>query len=847
MEHARQYVLRIPSRHGADGGCLVNGCLLSTYRLFADCSWDGREACVRALADGLLATPGPVTFAGGPDLGLDMLRLRPNLRDRLACWILDHADPSRPPSPGVPVCAPDQSPPAAWTVFLLDSRAANRHRMRRLAGGAPRVLGPEALWDWGRELIPDWAWIPERESVYPLDLPDFSPRPGLDVLLLDCPAKNLGLLPNGLAHVHNALQRAEVNAQTIDLDILLYHAFHAHRLLDAPQEMKTPAGRPLPDDPWQPEHCLLWKQPDVIDHFRADMDRAVEAVVEAAPRILGLSIHESNTLFSATLAERVKAARPETIILVGGYSCLYPDIGMDAFPLADVMVIGEADELLGSLVQDLLAGRDVTGTPGVMTRRGGPAAFTPGPKPEDLDTLDFPRYQWLDTSAYRNHNGYQLTPIVGSRGCRWSKCAFCTECFPWRTRSSANIAEEVQWLYAHGHDLFVFNDSDFNGDQQVILDFCREIEARNIVATFTGQLRVDRHNDLHFFQVLRRAGFQAVRFGIDAFSPNTLRTARKGYLVEHAKAVLEHCHEAGIFAEVNLIVGYPGETEQDIEATIANLLEMKDRIGRIAVINPLMLKAGSHFLDNSEQYGISFHRDKAELVADHPFGIPSALWYCESPLIDDDVRSERVFAVARAMREAGIPIGGVASARIDEMQRGEDGLRGGQRALATQRKAPADGTQADGRRLVAGAPFRHGGRFYAIAPEAARNLLHLHGEEETMERRPSWLERLRRLLRPAVSFPDASGLDALVQEQETSVLEHLDPADQQLLYEGFHGYNIVTLGRWRFGIRQGEPFDGPRAQTPGGYPPGACFVGTSLHQVTQAILTHLAMPSEAPA
>src|SRR5207253_7431522 len=64
---------------------------------------------------------------------------------------------------------------------------------------------------------------------------------------------------------------------------------------------------------------------------------------------------------------------------------------------------------------------------------------------------------------YRNYNGYQLTPIIASRGCRWSRCTFCAERFYWRIRSAKAFVDELAWLVEQGCRLFMFNESDLNG------------------------------------------------------------------------------------------------------------------------------------------------------------------------------------------------------------------------------------------------------------------------------------------------------------------------------------------------------------------------------------------------
>ena len=64
----------------------------------------------------------------------------------------------------------------------------------------------------------------------------------------------------------------------------------------------------------------------------------------------------------------MKDALPELVILVGGFSCYNPDIGLRAFPSADYMCIGESDLTVGSLVKQLVAGERPKDLPGVISR-----------------------------------------------------------------------------------------------------------------------------------------------------------------------------------------------------------------------------------------------------------------------------------------------------------------------------------------------------------------------------------------------------------------------------------------------------------------------------------------------
>lgn len=526
------------------------------------------------------------------------------------------------------------------------------------------------------ERIPHFSWGNASLSVYPMDVPPIEVEAGLDLLLLDCPARNLSLMPNGLAYVHNALKKTGINFQTLDLDIITYHNYHIHRIHNLCDTVTLPSGLELPEDPWQAMHYDIWNMSEVIDFFAPVIGEVADKIVAARPKILGMSIQACNEKFSRRLINIIRARSPETIILLGGYSCYNPDIGLRAFPEADYMCVGEADLSIGPLVETLVRDGHAANVPGVVSRNDDPSLpFIPAPMQHNLDELDFPKYEWIGTDIYVNFNGYRLTPVIASRGCRWARCTFCAERFYWRIRSPKNFVDELEWLASNGCHLFMFNESDLNGHPEMLLAICDEIIRRDLKVLLTGQLRIHKKCTRAYFDKLKAAGFVALRFGIDAFSANALRLQKKGYTKETVSNVLRDCYEAGIASEINWVIGVPGETEEDIDEGIDFILENKQYINRLANINPLILSNGSVYWLEPEKHNIVFRAPKEELYKRHFRAIPAHLWYSEEPYIDGAVRKRWFEKIILRLHENNFPIGDWALRVIDDVVKNKDANR----------------------------------------------------------------------------------------------------------------------------------------------------------------------------
>lgn len=529
------------------------------------------------------------------------------------------------------------------------------------------VVGPGLLADLDWRRLPPRSFVDAVDCIYPMAVPDFDIRPNLDLLLLDLPSRNLSLPPNGLGYVNKCLSGLAVNVQVVDADIIFYHRFHSFRLLDCGGRLPDEMAAGLPDDPWINEHMGIWDDPQTLEYFREDIDQLVAAIIAARPAILGLSVQQCNLSAGREVARRVKAALPETLALIGGYHCRYPDVGRRVFPECDYMAIGEVETTLPPLVARLVAGErpgDVTGFLSAFDTPG--AVFVPGADPHDLDAVGAPLYDWCDMAVYRNYNHYQLTPVIASRGCRWGRCNFCGEVLPWRKRSPENFVDEVAALVDRGRYQFVFSESDMNGDPEHLTAICDELIRREVPAFFGGQLRIHKKNTPTFFAKLRQAGFVSMRFGVDGWSDRILKLQRKGSDMKLVRRNLEACREAGMNVEVNVVVGCPGETDDDVADAIDALTDMRRYIDVMSNVNRLQLMRDSVYWREPESFGVRFRAERKEIDATHVSCVPETLWYSEGPYIDHEVRIRRVERIMAAMKEAGYAFG--AGARPGEMR-----------------------------------------------------------------------------------------------------------------------------------------------------------------------------------
>ena len=880
---------------GASGTAEVKATRMrfSSSRCFAFDKGVHDRRCLAILGEYLKSKNGLALYRSGRffDYLLDNVH---DLKNHVKAVIEDNASGNE--ARGIKSISPDALPPEIKTVFLCETLTVPLSMMRKKLSSHVEVITPSVLKELDWRSVPERSWIPCFDSIYEIDIPEIKFLPGQDLILIDCPSRNMALMPNGLAYVHNALKESGLKFQTLDLDVILYHRYHTYRLMDSPGRIITDAGYEMPEDPWLAEYCEEWSKKGLIDFFRPEINEIVAGLIKAAPKILALSLQACNLAFSREIVNKVKSALPETVILVGGYSCYQPSIGRRAFPESDYMIIGEADLTVGPLAKRLAAGERPSNVPGVFSRFDSPDyVFKQGETPQDLDSLKMPTYDWFkDIGIYRNHNHYRLTPIIASRGCRWSRCNFCAERLFWRCRSPKSVVDEFEWLADRGCDQFMFNESDLNGSIENLQDICDEIVRRKLRIRLSGQLRIHKDIDRAFFDRLSAAGFISLRFGVDAWTENTLRLQKKGYTQKVITQNLKACHEAGIYTEVNTVIGVPGETDDDIRETIEVKVANKSYIGRIASLNPLVLFIGSIYWDEPEKFNILFREDKKKLYFKYPSVIPSNLWYSVNPYIDEVVRQERFKTIVLGLHKNGFDLSDYARKVVEDVLSGKGAEKSArpdadefQSEEEKKKLVPAAAitVTSTGHRVVDDHQgeyliFKYGNDFYRLADSDKFNLKAINradvkkagpvvsfmrssadftrsfiGKWQTISSNPG---RIAYYAGRSVRILKNEGFAALmdrvkrrvgsprkdyftIEASSVAKFESKVPVAMHMICGGFNGYNIIKAGSYFYGIKHGYPFDIEKADA-GEYDPALCIKGGTIKAVESSILKTVTRP-----
>jgi anaerobic magnesium-protoporphyrin IX monomethyl ester cyclase len=350
--------------------------------------------------------------------------------------------------------------------------------------------------------------------------------------------------------------------------------------------------------------------PALFDAMLADSEREWgEALARVRPRVAVIYEDSFNYLSKMCLLRMRQAAmamidqaraRQCPVIVSGSDATDHPEVYLARGAAA--VIVGEGELTLADLVNRLMAGGSLADVDGLvyLDDTGAMRRTPPRPFVRGLDELPLPAWDLVDIDRYRrvwrSRHGYHSMNVATTRGCPYH-CNWCAKPIygqRYAVRSPANVVAELAMLVdRYQPDHFAFVDDVF-GLQPGWLDaFAARVREAGIDVPFRCLMRADQVGE-STVQSLYTAGCRMVWLGAESGSQRVLDAMEKGIRVEQIRHATRRLHDAGIRVGFFLQFGYPGETWDDIEATLGLMRELRpDDIG-VSVSYPL---PGTRFHD----------------------------------------------------------------------------------------------------------------------------------------------------------------------------------------------------------------------------------------------------------
>jgi radical SAM superfamily enzyme YgiQ (UPF0313 family) len=298
-------------------------------------------------------------------------------------------------------------------------------------------------------------------------------------------------------------------------------------------------------------------------------ERVAAALLADDPAAIGFTTLGCSFLFVVGVARAIERSAPGLPLLLGGpHATMLAEPILAHYPQFDVVARHEAEFTFPDVL-DRLEKRDFTGIPGITWRTPAGIQATPGsPRVDDLDALPLLDYDLYPVADL----GLNLMRVEAGRGCPFA-CYFCsTATFfqrRYRLKSPERLVKELDTLrdryapreFKLDHDLFTVN-------RHKVREFC------DAVAGHGHRWRVSARADCVDEELLTQmadAGCVGLYLGVETGSARMQKVVAKRLDLALVEPVLDVCERLGIETTASFITGYPEESPEDQDDTLAML------------------------------------------------------------------------------------------------------------------------------------------------------------------------------------------------------------------------------------------------------------------------------------
>jgi radical SAM superfamily enzyme YgiQ (UPF0313 family) len=383
-----------------------------------------------------------------------------------------------------------------------------------------------------------------------------------------------------------------------------------------------------------------YDQEQLTEHFIVyglDNATVLERIRRAAPDLIGISIlfsHLASECFA--LIREIRRDFPQVRIVLGGHHPSAMPAKVMANPDVDFVLIGESDTTFPMLLDALNGDGELGAIRGLWYRDGDAvvdsmARVKPalagrdfkyytrndGPNPADVAGILYPAWQLLDLDRYwktevrmggGNVMRERYLPMVGSRGCPHT-CFFCTSPLMggykgYRKRTPEDICAEVRFLRErYGVQEIQFLDDNFFISVPRVKELLPALADQFPDLVFSVPSGTEANAiDEEVIEMLARAHFYRVLLALEA-GDQGIQDAMidKHVNLTRVPALVAKCKEVGLEVRGYFMMGFPGETREQIlhTADFATSLDLDDFA--LSVVSPL---PGTPLFDQCADQGL---------------------------------------------------------------------------------------------------------------------------------------------------------------------------------------------------------------------------------------------------
>lgn len=377
------------------------------------------------------------------------------------------------------------------------------------------------------------------------------------------------------------------------MEIILTHGYYI-----AEDEKEQAIMRPYP--PLGILYISGWLELNNIDHevFDTTFSNKKEHYAylkDKRPKVIGIYTNLMTKVNVIELMSFLKKEVEECVIVLGG-----PDVRYNIEDYLDAgaaaLVVGEGEQTMYEIIKSVQNGveNEFGHIEGVAYRSPEGVIKTPERKKiKEIDDLPFPNRKKIDMVPYLNtwkeFHGQSAMTISTQRGCPYT-CKWCSTAVygqSYRRRSPALVAKELKYLKnTFQPDTVWFVDDVFTVSHKWLEAFAEEVVAQDAVIPFECITRADRMNE-QVILWLKKAGAFRIWIGAESGSQKVIDLMDRRVDVNKVRDMIKMTRQNGMEAGTFIMLGYPGEEEEDIIATANHLKQSSPDHFTITVAYPI--------------------------------------------------------------------------------------------------------------------------------------------------------------------------------------------------------------------------------------------------------------------
>ncbi|MEY4704666.1 MAG: hypothetical protein RL042_862 [Nitrospirota bacterium] len=340
---------------------------------------------------------------------------------------------------------------------------------------------------------------------------------------------------------------------------------------------------------------------------------AMTAIDWGQYKLVGFTSTFDQNVASLTLAKLIKDLYPHVKIVFGGAN-YDGEMGMEyfrAFSFIDYVVVGEGEEVVPALVRHILGEGSDAVPPGVIFREKDQIRFAQNPElfadfaktgPPDYDDY----YHLLAELGDAAQGLDRILLYEGSRGCWWGEKHHCTFCglnaqsMKFRAKSPDQAAREMTALSSR-YDTARFRLVDNIIDMKYVENLFGQFAAAHCDLDVFIEIKSNLQKSQ--IRTLAVGGVKCMQPGLESLSLTQLKAMDKGVTPMQNIICLKWSYYYHVAVSWNILLGFPGETNEDYRRQI-DLLPSLFHLQAPEATGKFWLQRFSPYFMKPHEYGV---------------------------------------------------------------------------------------------------------------------------------------------------------------------------------------------------------------------------------------------------